>query len=136
MAGFTKKRDGYVIIGKEDLKNVEFDYLIIAAKDSYKEILAEAIAMGISRKKIIDARVLQIPNFDLSRYASLRENPVLFYPMTAGADMSITCWIYLLHRRLSTYIGRAILFANLFKTRFFILRNRCVWCEKRTHEKM
>lgn len=51
MAGFTKKRDGYAVIGKEDLKNVEFDYLIIAAKDSYKEILAEAIAMGISRKK-------------------------------------------------------------------------------------
>ena len=32
MAGFTKKRDGYAVIGKEDLKNVEFDYLIIAAR--------------------------------------------------------------------------------------------------------
>lgn len=84
MAGFTKKRDGYAVIGKEDLKNVEFDYLIIAAKDSYKEILAEAIAMGISRKKIIDARVLQIPNFDLSRYASLREDPVTI--------LSDDCW--------------------------------------------
>ena len=31
-AGFTKKRDGYAVIGKEDLKNVEFDYLIIAAR--------------------------------------------------------------------------------------------------------
>ncbi|WP_397351859.1 DUF1919 domain-containing protein [Oscillibacter sp.] len=35
-------------------------------------------------KKIIDARVLQIPNFDLSRYASLRENPVTI--------LSDDCW--------------------------------------------
>jgi uncharacterized protein (DUF1919 family) len=84
MARFIKKRDGYDVIGKEDLYSLEFDYLIIAAKDYYKEILAEAIAMGIPREKIINCRVLQIPNFDLSRYVSLRENPVTI--------LSDDCW--------------------------------------------
>lgn len=51
MARFIKRRDGYAIIGKEDLNNIEFDYLIIAAKDYYKEILAEAVAMGYSPRK-------------------------------------------------------------------------------------
>lgn len=84
MARFTKKYDGYAVIGKEDLNNVEFDYLIIGAKDSYKEILAEAIAMGVPRKKIINGRILQIPNFDLNRYVSLRDNPVTI--------LSDDCW--------------------------------------------
>ena len=84
MARFIKKRDGYDVIGKEELNTVEFDYLIIAANDAYEEILTEAVAMGISREKIISSKTLGIPNFDFNRYASLRENPVTI--------LSDDCW--------------------------------------------
>jgi len=83
-ARFAKKRDGYDVISKEELNDIEFDYLIITVEQYYEEILAEALAMGIPRKKVINGQVLKIPNFDFRRYSSLRENPITI--------LSDDCW--------------------------------------------
>lgn len=82
---FAKKKDGYLLVSKEELKYIEFDYLIVAGGEAYdKEIKGEALALGIPNNKIIFSRVFKIPNFDFKRYASLRENPVTI--------LSDDCW--------------------------------------------
>jgi len=83
-ARFAKKYDGYDVISKEELNDIGFDCLIITVEKYYEEILAEALAMGIPRKKVINGRVLKIPNFDFRRYSSLRENPITI--------LSDDCW--------------------------------------------
>lgn len=91
-AQFAKKRDGYDVISKKELNDIEFDYLIITAEKSFEEILAEALAMGIPRRKVINGRVLKIPNFDFKRYASLREDPVTI--------LSDDCWGRMAYQKL------------------------------------
>lgn len=81
---FAKKKDGYPVISKEELRKTEFDYLIIAAGKSYQEIKAEILALGIPMSKIISSKVFKIPNFDFKRYSSLKENPVTI--------LSDDCW--------------------------------------------
>lgn len=80
---FAKKLDGIDIIGKEGLRDVEFDYVIIAA-EAYTEIREEAVAMGVPENKIIPGKVFRLPNFDFVRYISLVENPVTI--------LSNDCW--------------------------------------------
>lgn len=81
---YAKKVDGFDIIRKEELRDVEFDYLIVTAVEAYTEIQAEAVAMGIPESKIIPGRVFKLPNFDFKRYESLLENPVTI--------LSNDCW--------------------------------------------
>lgn len=81
---FAKKLDGYDIIDKEGLRDVEFDYLIVAAGASYAEIQAEATAMGVPESRIIPGRVFKLINFDFKKYLSLLENPVTI--------LSNDCW--------------------------------------------
>lgn len=81
---FAREKDGYRLIGKEDLRDIAFDYLIVAAERSYGEIKREAVSLGISEQRIISSRVLKVPGFDFKSYASLRENPITI--------LSDDCW--------------------------------------------
>lgn len=81
---FAKKLDGFDIIGKEGLRDVEFDYLIVTAADAYMEIRAEAMAMGVPANRIVPGKVFKLPDFDFNRYVSLLENPVTI--------LSDNCW--------------------------------------------
>lgn len=81
---FVKKLDGFDVIGKEGLRDVEFDYVVITAAEAYEEIRAEAMAMGVPGNRIIPGRVFKLPNFDFKRYVSLLENPVTIF--------SDNCW--------------------------------------------
>jgi len=75
--------DGKRVISKEEISQYEYDYIVVFTQ-SFNEIVGEATALGIPRKKIIDGRVFEIPCFDFARYSSLIENPVTI--------ISDDCW--------------------------------------------
>lgn len=76
--------DGFKVISKELLGGVEFDYLIIASTFFYREIINEAMELGISEDKIINGAVMLLPMFDFHRYVSLIENRITI--------LSDDCW--------------------------------------------
>ncbi len=63
--------DGYPCIPITDLRDTEFDYLIISAQGYYSKICEEAVELGIERNSIIDIQVFNIPNFNFLNYIKL-----------------------------------------------------------------
>ena len=66
-----KTFDGFLVIQKEELLEIQFDYLIIASSLYFNEISSEAAELGITEKKIINGLVLNLPLFDFNRYVQL-----------------------------------------------------------------
>ncbi|MCI8377473.1 MAG: DUF1919 domain-containing protein [Lachnospiraceae bacterium] len=76
--------DGFPYIEREELRELEFDYIIVTSRRKYAEIRMEIIDLGISGKKIVNSEVLFIPCFDFNRYFNLIENPITVF--------SDDCW--------------------------------------------
>ena len=76
---------GYKYIRKNNINNVEFNYIVVMEEgEVYKEILKEAISLGIAEENIFHYKVLSIPNFDIDKYSNLKRNiPSIF---------SNNCW--------------------------------------------
>lgn len=69
--------DGYPFIEKSELKEIDYDFIIVAANQSVlPDIYFEAKNLGISRSKFIRADVFSLSHFTIDRYMKLRENPV------------------------------------------------------------
>lgn len=73
---FGNKKDGYLLITKKELREIEFDILIITSTLYYREIFLEAERLGISADRIICGKAFELPLFDYNRYISLVKNPV------------------------------------------------------------
>lgn len=67
--------DGYRFYNKDEIKKLEFDYCIAAVSD-FNSIKAEAIVLGVPRKKLIPIRILKIPYFNFEKYDYLRKEGV------------------------------------------------------------
>lgn len=80
----VKAIDGYQTIEKQDLKNLNVDYLIIMNDKDYQEIVQEAAACGIKREQIIPYRVLDIPCIDFEEYIDLKRSNI--------SIISDNCW--------------------------------------------
>lgn len=87
---FGSRRDGYLLIAKEELPMIEFDILIISSSVYYKEILAEAMALGIPENHIIDGDVFRLPLFDYGRYIRLVREPVTILSDDCGGGVYIS----------------------------------------------
>ena len=87
-----KSIDGYPFIEKEDLKNIDYDFIIVAVKNDLPDIYHEGELLGINRSKFIRADVFSIINFNIDKYMKLRENPV--------SIISISCFGGFLYHRL------------------------------------
>lgn len=85
-------KDGFRLITKKELWNVQFEYIIIASHCFFCEIKKEAMECGIEEKRIINGKVFELPLFDFGRYRKLIENPV-----TILAD---DCWAGYVYNRL------------------------------------
>lgn len=85
-------RDGWPIINKREIADVEFDYLIIASSSWYNEIYKEAIEAGIPSSKILNGNIFKLSLFDFKRYINLVENPITI--------LSNDCWGGLLYHEL------------------------------------
>jgi uncharacterized protein (DUF1919 family) len=76
--------DGKKIILPEEIKNYEFDYIIIANAEYDEEIKESAIRIGIDNKKIIGYRVISNNLFDFDRYINILESNI--------SIVSDDCW--------------------------------------------
>lgn len=79
-----KTFDGHIVIQKEEIKEIPFDYLIIASSLYFDEISGEAAEMGITEEKIINGLVLNVPLFDFDRYVQLMNKKITI--------LSDDCW--------------------------------------------
>ncbi len=79
-----KTFDGFLVIQKEELLEIQFDYLIIASSLYFNEISSEAAELGITEKKIINGLVLNLPLFDFNRYVQLINKKITI--------LSDDCW--------------------------------------------
>lgn len=71
-----KSVDNHDVISVEQINDYDFDYVIVTETDQYRQISETLCKIGISRDKIINAAVLQIPYFDFRKYVKLRNEKV------------------------------------------------------------
>lgn len=81
---FGGKRDGYLLVTKEELTRMNFDTLIIASSAYYMEILTEALELGIPANHIMNGWAFRRPLFDYRQYIQLIREPVTI--------LSDDCW--------------------------------------------
>lgn len=81
---YCKYRDGFPVISKEELLELDFDYVIISSTAFIKEIKEEAVKLGIGVDKIVNGQILRQPLFDFGLYSRLIKNPVTI--------ISDDCW--------------------------------------------
>lgn len=73
---YCECRDGFPVFQKENVKNLDFDYVIISSSSYLKQIQAEIINLGIARNRIINGQIFKKPLFDFKMYSQLIKNPV------------------------------------------------------------
>ncbi|PJJ31142.1 DUF1919 domain-containing protein [Lacrimispora celerecrescens] len=81
---FIDRIDGYPLIEKKQIRGIIFDYLIIMSKKGEKEIINEALELGIPREKILPYKILDIPCFDFYEYIKLKNSRI--------SIISDNCW--------------------------------------------
>lgn len=74
--------DKIKILNKEDLKNIEFDLILVTGGDiSFAPLLKEAKSLDIDEDKIILDRVICTPLFTLEKYKKLRHSQLSILSM-------------------------------------------------------
>ena len=91
-SSWCQRRDGYLLLPKDKLIDIDFDYLIITSNRFFCEIKKEILLLGIPENKIINGQVLNLPLFDWNRYISLIKNPITI--------LSNNCWGGLIYSKL------------------------------------
>lgn len=76
---------GYQYIYKSDLKNVNFDIVVIMAYETlFKEIYSEVQSLGIPQERIFKYDILCHPDLNIEKYIMLKKNPPSIF--------SNNCW--------------------------------------------
>lgn len=81
---YYKSIDNYDVISIDKVINYIFDYIIVTEVNHFQKISEILMERGISRDKLINASVLQIPHFDFKQYIDLRNSNV--------SIISNNCW--------------------------------------------
>lgn len=72
--------DQIPVVAPVELSNgsIEYDYLIITVinEDTFKEIVRQAVSMGIKREIILPLRIFQISYFDFNKYIKIKESNI------------------------------------------------------------
>ena len=79
-----KKIDGYPFISKKEIKNIDFDILVIASMKYYYDIREEAMELGIPEESIIKGSVFLLPELNLKKYLHIKNSRLTIF--------SINCW--------------------------------------------
>lgn len=81
----AKMLDGYRIFEIKEIQKVEYDYIIVLSDNYYEEIVKTAVnEFGIERKKVINYKILHIPNINMNQYFKLYESELTI--------LSNNCW--------------------------------------------
>lgn len=96
----------YRYIPKNQIKNLEFDYLICAVDNKVMKIIqGEALEMGIDIDCMIPVSVMKLPGFDFDKYVRIRNNvPTILTPH---------CWGGVTYNRLALPFNSP--FINMFE---------------------
>ena len=81
---FLDNLDGYPVVEKEEIKELEFDYIIIMSENSKNDIIDEALELGISREKLLSYKILDLPDFNFKEYINLKNSRI--------SIISNNCW--------------------------------------------
>lgn len=76
--------DEYKVIKTEDIKNTEFDFVLIMSEKYFRNISQNLNSMGIDNAKILRGKILNIPNMDFKEYVKLKQSKLTI--------VSNTCW--------------------------------------------
>lgn len=97
--------DGYDLIQKEKIQDLEYDLLIVMNERNFDEIVEEAVHIcNVPREKSVPYWVFEIPGLDLDRYMDLRKSRI--------SIISNNCWGGLAYRTLG--LEALSPFKNLF----------------------
>lgn len=81
---YYSELDGIKFYQKNELDRVDFDYIIVTAKNVFDDICDEGITSGIEKEKFIPANVLFLPGFSFDRYIQLIKSKI--------SIISDDCW--------------------------------------------
>lgn len=76
--------DGYKIVSNNKLPDIECDYIMVMNDRHFAEIVGCLTDMGISRKKILNYKILQYPNINFEEYIKLKNSDITI--------ISNNCW--------------------------------------------
>ncbi len=66
--------DGYPIIKKENLKEIDYDYIIIMSDKFFLEIVEIAFSYGVLRQQILPYRVFEIAGLNFEKYIKVKQS--------------------------------------------------------------
>lgn len=66
--------DGWAVASKEELSNIEFDYILVMNEVYQSAIIEDIVRLGIERKCILPYRIMDIPYFKWDKYIGLLES--------------------------------------------------------------
>ncbi len=81
---YFKKIDGYSRLEKGDIKNIVYDYILVASINKFAEIVDEAFSLEIERKRLLKITIFQLSNFDFKRYIEIYSSNI--------SIISMCCW--------------------------------------------
>lgn len=81
---YGEVRDGYPLVRKKELRDLEYDFIIVLNTEHIEAIMEDIDTLGIDRRKVINGKVFRMPMFDFGRYISLVKDPVTI--------LSDDCW--------------------------------------------
>ena len=104
-----KKLDGIQVVEPQNM-GVEFDFIIVTVIDDsrYKEILLQALEIGVKREAILPLRVFNIPFFNFDDYIEIKKKNI--------SIISDSCFAGFLYHRFAMRFNRFNLchhFSNL-----------------------
>lgn len=76
--------DGIKFVKKNEIVEIDYDYIIVVAKSAFDKICSEGILLGIEREKFIPSDVIYLPNFTFDRYTELLKSRLTI--------ISNNCW--------------------------------------------
>lgn len=76
--------DGYCLITCDDIKHIEYDYIVVLSNIYFKNIYNELIICGIDSEKILSYKFLEIPNINIDDFIKLKESNI--------SIVSNNCW--------------------------------------------
>lgn len=76
--------DGYQVVANAKLKELQYELLIVANEKYYREIVCDAVTLGVERSKIVPYWVFQLPHFDIWKYMQLKNSRI--------SIVSNNCW--------------------------------------------
>ena len=90
--GEYEEIDGYKVYRSDNVKNLNYDYLMIMNECNFLDITNKAVEVGVPNEKIISYKVLEIPNLSFNKYFKLKSKQL--------SIISNNCWGGIVYEKL------------------------------------